>query len=279
MDYRSVRFDISPCSEDVTDLLAAFLADAGFESFEPDDSGLTAYVQDKLFSEEAVKDAIDSLPFDCSVKFETSFIKGVDWNEEWEKNYFKPIRIGDRCVIRSSFHHDVEPARYEIIIDPKMAFGTGHHSTTSLMLGFLLELPLEGKKVIDMGTGTGILAILALMRGAGEAIGIEIDPGAYENSLDNGRLNGVDVQFRCGDASLLQEIREADLFIANINRNVILSDISAYSRSLKSGGTMLLSGFYEGDIPVIESAAKKVGLNIAEIRSDKDWAGLRLVKE
>lgn len=279
MDYQSIRFDIFPCSEDVTDLLAAFLADAGFESFEPDEKGLTAYIQDSLYKGEAVKEAIRSLPYDVDIIFKATFVKGKDWNEEWEKNYFKPIVVADRCVVRSSFHNDAPKAEYEIVIDPKMAFGTGHHSTTSLMLTYLLNMELEGKRMIDMGTGTGILAILAMMRGAKSAVGIEIDPGAYENSLGNGRLNGVDVEFRCGDASLLADYSDVDVFVANINRNVITSDIDSYSKTLRPGGTMLLSGFYVEDIPVVEEAAAKAGLVLVETRSDNNWAGLRLTKK
>lgn len=279
MDYQSIRFDIFPCSEDVTDLLAAFLADAGFESFEPDEKGLTAYIQDSIYKGEAVKEAIRSLPYDVDIIFKATFVKGKDWNEEWEKNYFKPIVVADRCVVRSSFHNDAPKAEYEIVIDPKMAFGTGHHSTTSLMLTYLLNMELEGKRMIDMGTGTGILAILAMMRGAKSAVGIEIDPGAYENSLGNGRLNGVDVEFRCGDASLLADYSDVDVFVANINRNVITSDIDSYSKTLRPGGTMLLSGFYVEDIPVVEEAAAKAGLVLVETRSDNNWAGLRLTKK
>lgn len=279
MDYQSIRFDIFPCSEDVTDLLAAFLADAGFESFEPDEKGLTAYIQDSLYKGEAVKEAIRSLPYDVDIIFKATFVKGKDWNEEWEKNYFKPIVVADRCVVRSSFHNDAPKAEYEIVIDPKMAFGTGHHSTTSLMLNYLLNMELEGKRMIDMGTGTGILAILAMMRGAKSAVGIEIDPGAYENSLGNGRLNGDDVEFRCGDASLLTDYSDVDVFVANINRNVITSDIDSYSKTLRPGGTMLLSGFYVEDIPVVEEAAAKAGLVLVETRSDNNWAGLRLTKK
>lgn len=263
----------------MTDLLAGFLADIGYESFEPDPEGLTAYVQAELYNEEETREAADSLPFEAEISIVPTFVKGIDWNEEWEKNYFKPIVVADRCVVRSSFHTDAPKAEYEIVIDPKMAFGTGHHSTTSLMLGYLLELPLEGKRVIDMGTGTGILAILAMMRGAQSALGIEIDPGAYDNSLGNGRLNGVEVEFRLGDASVLSETPEADVFIANINRNVITSDINRYSKSLKKGGIMLLSGFYTEDIPIIRDSAQAAGLRLVEERSDKNWAGLRLIKE
>ncbi len=278
MDYRKVDFTLSPCSADMTDLLAAFLADAGYESFEPSDTGVTAYIQAGDYDEQKVKEAIDSLPFETEVSFSSEFIKGVDWNEEWEKNYFKPIVVADRCVVRSSFHTDVPTAEYEIIIDPKMAFGTGHHSTTSLMLSYLLDMSVEGKKVLDMGTGTGILAILALKRGAASATGIEIDPGAYENSIGNGKLNSVDVKFECGDAGLLKDYKDIDLFIANINRNVITGDIKAYSATMKPGATMLLSGFYEEDIPVVEAAAHEAGLTLREVRTDNNWAGLRLTK-
>lgn len=278
MDYRSVRFNLSPCSEDMNDLMAAFLADAGYESFEPDSTGLTAYIQDSEFNEDDLKQIAETFPFSTDISYISEFIKGVDWNEEWEKNYFKPILVADKCVVRSSFHDKFPQAEIEIVIDPKMAFGTGHHSTTSLMLSYLLDLQLKGKKILDMGTGTGILAILALKRGAKTAIGIEIDRDAFENSIDNGKLNGVNVDFRCGDASLLSEFSDIDIFIANINRNVITSDIKFYSKTLKDGGVMLLSGFYEEDIPIVEEAALKENLHLEEVRTDKNWAALRLKK-
>ncbi|MDE6841895.1 MAG: 50S ribosomal protein L11 methyltransferase [Muribaculaceae bacterium] len=277
-DYIALRVDLSPCSEDMTDLLAAFLADCGYESFCPDKSGLTAYIRAQDFDITAINNIIADFPIETEATVSHSLVKGRDWNEEWEKHYFKPIVIGGQCVVHSTFHKDIPEARYDIVIDPKMAFGTGHHATTTLMAGYLLDIDLDSLTVIDMGTGTGILAILAVMRGASEAIGIEIDPAAYRNALENITLNNTEVNIINGDASALADCPEADLFIANINRNVITSDIGHYVSRLKIGGTMLLSGFYMHDIPIVEEAARQVGLEIVQIRELDNWCGLRLIR-
>lgn len=269
----------TPLSEAASDLMAAFLADMGYESFVGNDGGLTAYIRASDFSLDDVRQMIDEFPMEITSELTHELIVGKDWNEEWEKNYFKPIRIGDECVVRSTFHTDYPEVRYEIIIDPKMAFGTGHHATTSMMLRHLLSLHLEGKKVIDMGAGTGILSILAAMRGASDVTGIEIDPDAADNARENVALNGVAVDILTGDSSLLADLREADLFLANINRNVILADLERYSSSLKSGGIMLLSGFYKADLPLLERAAGMYGLTMESVMEEEGgWTSLRLVK-
>ena len=149
-DYQQIRLDITPCDENITDLFAAFLADCGYESFVPDETGLTAYINATLFNQEDVESVIADFPMEVEVKLTVDFIEGKDWNEEWEKNYFQPIVIADQCVIHSTFHKDVPEAKYDIVIDPKMAFGTGHHSTTSLILQTLLETDMKGKSVIDL---------------------------------------------------------------------------------------------------------------------------------
>lgn len=278
-DYLSIRVNCSPCSEDITDLAAAFLADAGFESFEPDDTGLTAYIRASEDGETLAAEALTDFPMDTTFTLSSKFIKGEDWNSEWEKNYFKPIVIGDMVVVHSTFHKDVPSARYDIVIDPKMAFGTGHHDTTSQMMKLILELPLDGRSVIDMGTGTGILAILAKMRGASEVSGIEIDEPAYLNALEHISLNNVDINIIHGDASALENLAGSDFLFANINRNIILGDLDRYSSALKDGGEMLLSGFYESDIPIIESECAKYGIREeSRLVSDKGWTALRLRK-
>lgn len=276
-DYQQIRLDITPCDENITDLFAAFLADCGYESFVPDETGLTAYINSTLFNKEDVESIIADFPMEVDAKLTVDFIEGKDWNEEWEKNYFQPIVIADQCVIHSTFHKDVPNAKYDIVIDPKMAFGTGHHSTTSLILQTLLETDMKGKSVIDMGTGTGILAILSAMLGAEKVTGIEIDPGAYENALEHVELNNVNVDVLLGDASRLNELQPADIFIANINRNIILADISSYRKNLKPGGIMLLSGFYESDIAMIERAANVLGLEVVSYKEDKDWVAVKLI--
>lgn len=277
VDYIELRIEIEDCNETITDLLAAFLADVGYESFVSDEDGITAYIKSNDFDEAEVNEIIKDFPMEISATIKTLFIKGKDWNEEWEKNYFQPIVIDNKCVIHSTFHRDIPNAEYDIVIDPKMAFGTGHHSTTSLILRYLLSIDLNGKNVIDMGTGTGILAILSAMRGAGSVVGIEIDPGAYENAVENVKLNNVKVSVLLGDVKQLKSQSAADIFIANINRNIILADISQYVKNIVDNGTLILSGFYENDIPLVEKAANKLGLQMVDYKSDKEWVAVRMI--
>lgn len=282
-DYYKVRIICTPCTDDITDLVATYLVDCGFETFDADAEGLDAYIPAGSMTPASVEDitseALEDFPISTVFVIKAEFVPGQNWNEEWEKHYFQPIVIEGECVVHSSFHTDIPAARYDIVIDPKMAFGTGHHSTTNLMVSHLLDMNLEGKSVIDMGTGTAILAVLASMRGAQPVVGIEIDHGAWENAVDNVRLNSAKAEIIEGDASALAGIEEADVFIANINRNIITGDMPFYASCLKHGGTMLLSGFYESDIPIVEEAAKAFGIELKERRIDKDWAAIRLVKE
>lgn len=283
-DYQELRIDLSPCSEEATDLLAAYLADAGYESFVPDDKGLTAYVAATDFDLQAVEDILASFPMEIEATVSDSLVEGKDWNSEWEKNYFKPIVVGGECVVHSSFHTDVPKARYDIVIDPKMAFGTGHHATTSLIIEYLLSEDIDGKSVIDMGTGTGILAILAHKRGATPVTGIEIDEGAWQNAVENAALNdAASVRLIHGDARALTQFAmpdscKADLLIANINRNIILADMGEYAAALKPGGTMILSGFYEQDAPLLIEAGTMHGLTPTDRKTREDWCALRLRK-
>lgn len=278
-DYTELRLDINPCSETATDIMAAMLCEHGYESFVPDAKGLTAYIRRELYSPEEVDAVIADFPMECDITTHAIMIEGKDWNAEWEKHYFKPIIVGDRCVIHSSFHTDVPHAEYDIVIDPKMAFGTGHHSTTSLIIRRLLDMDLQGSKVLDMGTGTGILAILAAMRGASPVIGIEIDRAAKLNADENVTLNRhPEIKILLGDASSLALVDGVDLFIANINRNIITGDIRAYAETMKPGATMLLSGFYVDDIPVVSAAAEEAGISYKSFTEHDNWACMELVK-
>lgn len=277
-NYIALRVNVNPCTETATDLLAAFLGDIGYESFTSDENGLTAYIKKESFSSEAVEEILDNFPMDSALTFSYDEIEGEDWNEEWEKNYFQPIVIEGKVVVHSSFHKNVPKAEYDIMIDPKMAFGTGHHSTTSQMMSHIVETDLKDKTVIDMGTGTGILAILSKMRGAKKVFGIEIDPFAWENAVENVKLNNVDVEMICGDASALSKLSKADIFLANINRNIIINDIERYSEAIKKGGILLLSGFYEEDIPLIMAHSSKLGFKLEKSLIDNNWAAIRLVK-
>lgn len=278
-DYIEARFDLTPCFEDATDVLAAILADRGFESFVPDSGGLTAYIKSELFTP-GVLDVADELPFDVEVSANTVRVEGRDWNAEWERHYFKPIVIGTDCVVHSTFHTDVPRCRHDIVIDPKMAFGTGHHATTRLMASRVMELTRPGMQITDMGTGTGILAILAAKCGASRVDGVEIDPAAYANALENVEANGVApvVSLHLGDASALAGIAPADVLLANINRNIILADIAAYADALKPGGLMALSGFYVPDAEIIAEAAAPLGLSRESLEECDDWACLTLIR-
>lgn len=278
-DYQEIRIDANPCSEVVTDILASLLVDIGYESFVPDEKGLTAYVKAELFDEDSVNNVIEAFPIsDVKFTIKNTFIEGKDWNSEWEKNYFKPIVIADKCVIHSSFHTDFPKCEYDIVIDPKMAFGTGHHATTSQIVTQLLGTNLDGLRLMDMGTGTGILAILAAMRGA-MVDAVEIDEMAYVNAVENVKLNGhPEINVMLGDASKLPEIPTYDILLANINRNIITNDLHLYAKAVKNGGEIILSGFYHEDIPVIMKIAEKNNLTYnLDTQIDK-WACLKLRK-
>lgn len=280
-DYKKVAFCVSPMDEAQCDILAALLGEKGYESFEQEPTGINAYVSNELFDEGAITEALDEFEFSSKITWRIENIEGKDWNEEWEKNYFTPMVIGDACVIHSSFHKGFPRLKYDIVIDPKMAFGTGHHETTSLMAEQILRENMKGKSVLDMGTGTGILAILASMHGAEKVVGIEIDEFAYKNAEENIRLNKTsNVAVRHGDASTLKEEKELfDYVLANINRNIITADIDKYAEVLRTGGKMQLSGFYVQDIPVIENVAKGCGLEPISYNEKKNWAMLMLTKK
>lgn len=281
-DYKKLDFILNPYSETEADILTALLCEAGFESFVPNDTGVAAYIKKELYDKEVLECAVkDEYPFNAEISWNIEDVEGRDWNEEWEKNYFTPITIDGRCVIHSSFHSEYPDAEYDIVIDPKMAFGTGHHETTSLMAGEILKLDIRGKTVLDVGTGTGILAILSAKRGARNVTGIEIDPGAYENALENIKLNNTtDIKILLGDASLIKKgIHGVDILLANINRNIIIDDIGKYAMALRTGGIMLLSGFYKDDVPLILESAYKHGLTEVCHSEKKEWTMLKLKKD
>ena len=254
-NYIKVTFTITPAEESISDVLAALLADVGFESFVPEETGLTAYAPKALFDSDAVAAVVENFPLDgFSIAYDAEEIEGEDWNAEWEKNYFQPIVLGEDCVIHSTFHTDVPSARYDILIDPKMAFGTGYHQTTCHMLRAILGEDMSGKSVLDMGCGTALLAILARKHGADRVVAIDIDEFAYENALENIVLNATpDIEVRLGGAESLREDDIFDYVIANINRNILLADMGAYAACMHSGSVLFVSGF----IPRIWRCSKR----------------------
>jgi ribosomal protein L11 methyltransferase len=279
MDYIEVHFFIEPNEEFLSDALAGMLSDIGFESFVPNGAGIDAYIQKKDFDEQKITETINTFPFTASIVYKTSYIESKDWNEEWEKNYFEPIIIGNECIIHSSFHINVPKAQYDIIINPKMAFGTGHHETTGLMIEYLLHMDLEGKNVLDMGCGTSVLAILAKMRGAKHVTAIDIDTWCVDNSLENIVLNNVsNIDVKLGDAGLLDD-KHFDIILANINRNILLEDMRKYAGCLPENGELYMSGFYQEDIQKIETEAEKYHLLLKGYKEKNNWAAVRFVKE
>lgn len=258
------------------EIISAYLGEFGFEGSAEDES-IKAYKAENEITEEEIKVLVEELIEKnlCYDDYNIEVIKPKNWNEEWEKNYFQPILISDQCLIKSSFHHTDIKAKYEIIIDPKMSFGTGHHETTSMMVEYLLSLNLKGSEVIDMGTGTGILGILASMLGAKHILGIDNDSWCYENAQENLSLNKIDnFDMRLGDAGLLKAYTEkCDFFIANINRHILLADIKYYVKSMKPKGVLLLSGFYLEDLDAINEECKLCHLVFETKKTKKNWVG------
>ncbi len=281
MKYFEVTFKVQPCSETATDILSALTAEIGFESFVECEGGMQAYVQQNLFDEKQLKEALTNFPMpDTTVTYSLAEPEDKDWNEEWEKNFFQPIVVENRCVIHSTFHKDYPKAEYDIVINPQMAFGTGHHETTNSILGELLDADLKGKSVLDMGCGTSILAILASMRGAKKVTAIDIDDWCVNNSRDNIALNHLDnIHVELGDASLLKGREPFDVVIANINRNILLNDMHAYVDCMHSGSEIYMSGFYTEDIEAIRQKGESLGLEFAHHREKNRWVAVKLIKK
>lgn len=281
MKYFEVTFSVNPCNETATDILSALIAETGFESFVECEGGMQAYVQQSLFDENALKNIIAEFPIpETEITYTITEPEDKDWNEEWEKNFFQPIVIEDRCVIHSTFHKDYPKAEYDIVINPQMAFGTGHHETTSSILGELLDADLKGKSVLDMGCGTSILAILASMRGADPVTAIDIDDWCVNNSRDNIALNNINnITVELGDASLLEGRKPFDVIIANINRNILLNDMAAYTACMHKGSEIYMSGFYVQDIDAIRSKGESLGLKFVHYREKNNWAAVKLIME
>lgn len=274
MNYIQYTFTVSP-PEPGSDILIALLADLGFESFSTTDTGFEAYIQEEFDNESD----LDTLHFD---DFTFSFIRTVipktNWNEEWEKN-FNPVYVEDLVCIRAGFHPKSETAKHDIIITPKMSFGTGHHDTTWLMSKTMFELDVNNKSVLDMGCGTGILAILARQLGATPVLGIDIDDWSIENSIENAEINQAsDIVFKKGDATLLPAMESFDVILANINKNVLKKDMASYFGALKKNGTLLLSGFFGTDVEELKQVASTSGFTFEKSYNKNEWAVIKLKK-
>ena len=282
MFYTELTFHISPYVEDIADAIIAELGDLGYDSFSYSDDGFKAYIPSKNFDEEQVK-SLEILSFFqalYTITWKKTEIENQDWNKIWEEN-FTPILVQDRILVRAGFHPTIENIEHEIIIDPKMSFGTGHHATTALMLETILDMKTDfsGKKVLDMGCGTGILSIMAAQTGAQSVTGIDIDEWAYNNALENIRLNHTeDIQVALGGAEKIKEFGLFDIVFANINRNILLNDICQYTNSMKPGSILFMSGFYVKDIPAIEAECQKNGLKLDSYNERNNWVAVKVLK-
>lgn len=278
MDYYKITIEITPFEDWLRDVLVVQLGEIGFDSFLETETGTEAFIPVQSFIEVDLEYVLDSFQDDFSFSTKKELIKSRNWNEEWEKNYFKPLVINNECVIRAPFHTDFPKAKFEIIIEPNMAFGTGNHETTSMMVETILENNMEQKNVLDMGCGTGILAILASMKGAKKVTAIDIDEWSFNGSNENAALNNIkNLVVKQGDASMLGS-EKFDIILANIHKNVLLSDMSAYHKVLNQGGLLVMSGFYTEDIQDIKSKAENLGLKDNGFKTKNNWVAYSFKK-
>jgi len=270
--YIELAVTVSPL-EPFRDLFIAQLGAVGFESFSETEEGFAAYILKEDYSASA---AMEQMQWDgVTVSVKEQEIEQVNWNAEWERN-FNPIEVDGRVYIRAPFHAERAGFEYAMLIEPKMSFGTGHHQTTHMMIQWLLETPSNHADVLDMGCGTGILGILAGMRGAKSVHGIDVDTWCIENTLENAQRNGVVMTADLGGSEVLSGTY--DLILANINLNVLLADIAHYEKALRKGGSIFFSGFYEDNVPTLRAAAEALGLTFQGIKAREQWRSIKMVK-
>ena len=270
--YIELAVAVSPL-EPFRDLFIAQLGAVGFESFSETEEGFAAYILKEDYSASA---AMEQMQWDgVTVSVKEQEIEQVNWNAEWERN-FNPIEVDGRVYIRAPFHAERAGFEYAMLIEPKMSFGTGHHQTTHMMIQWLLETPSNHADVLDMGCGTGILGILAGMRGAKSVHGIDVDTWCIENTLENAQRNGVVMTADLGGSEVLEGTY--DLILANINLNVLLADIAHYEKALRKGGSIFFSGFYEDNVPTLRAAAEALGLTFEGVKAREQWRSIKMVK-
>ncbi len=277
MKYYKTTLQISPFCEDFADAISAMLCDMGYEAFVSTGTGLEAYIQQPLMDIQLLEQTLAGCQLPgVSVTQTTEEVEYDDWNKTWEEESFRPIIVGKSIAVHSPEHTDIPEVNYDILISPHQTFGTGSHQTTRMLLSAMAEMPLDGLHVIDAGTGTGILAIMAAKRGAKSIFAYDTDEWSVENAKDNIRLNHTEdrIKVLLGDASVLSQTPKADLLIANINRNVILADMPVFQRKLKDGAAMLLSGFLDEDIPLLTDKARTSGMRLTSQNTEDGWSML-----
>lgn len=274
MQYIAYNFTVTP-PQPGSEILMAMIADFGFSTFENTELGFIAYIDEK----ESVNVHLHDLSFeDFTYSYTTEKIDQVNWNAEWEKN-FEPVRVGNKLLIRAPFHDPDENIQKEIVIMPKMSFGTGHHQTTQLMCAAMFETDFKNKRVLDMGCGTGVLAILAKKLGATDLLAIDIDEWSVENSIENCANNGAaDIVVKLGDVDLLNNEKPFDVILANINKNILKKQIPSYSEKIKAGGKLFLSGFFTTDVNELKVVAEANSFTFVNTSSSGEWAMMLLEK-
>ena len=282
MKYYEVNFTLSPLNSDACDLLAALAGEAGFETFEETEEGLTGYVQQQLFDPSQLDELLQSFPFpDVTVSYKVGEAEDRDWNEQWEQEGFDPIVVDNRLVIHDGRHlpEQLSTINYQlsIEIDARLAFGTGTHETTRMVCSTLLTLPLDGKRVLDCGCGTGILGIVAMKLGASACTAYDIDEWSVDNTRHNAVINQVDITPLLGDATILNKVEgKFGLVMANINRNILLNDLPTFRSKMADDAQLILSGFYTADIPLLVDKAEECGLRLVSQLEENGWACLLL---
>ncbi len=277
MNYIGLLFK-NPSSDPIKDALIQQLGEINFDGFMDTDEGFYAYCKENDFSQQEINELLEEECFKEIQILRKDTIPDQNWNAEWEKSY-EPAIINEFCRIRAPFHPHDEKYKYDIVIEPKMSFGTAHHETTSQIINMMFVADFNGKKVLDMGCGTAVLAILASILGAKNILAIDNDEWAYHNALDNVKMNNRDnIEVILGDASALND-QQFDIILANINRNILLNDMNAYAKVLKPQGEIFFSGFYEADLPLIQKKAEKLQLRYADHIKKNEWTAAKFIKE
>jgi ribosomal protein L11 methyltransferase len=278
MNYKELTFSVAAEEDYYRDLLINSLSAIGFDTFEETETGFKAYIPASDYNQESVDLALSEYNEMFSFEYEEKLIPYQNWNELWESN-FEPLEISDQCYVRATFHQPRPEFKYEVVIDPKMAFGTGHHQTTSMMMRWMLESNFVDKSVLDMGCGTGILAILASKLGAAEIVAIDYDSLCFESTVENSRLNNVNnLKALCGSKEAIPD-QQFDIILANINRNILLDQLERYADALTANGSIYLSGFYQGeDLEMIKEKAQSLNLEFRGVKEDKDWVAARFIR-